>query len=357
MQFRVLEHTNLTPLDEEKDVYHLRLAYSEPFCYQPGDWVTVQPQNPPGLVNEVMVTLALEGDELIELKRAGRLSVREALENYIELTQLNPSILNKVQRQYGLGHWSTRQEMMDYAEGRDVLDLLTEFPGLCDNPYEALLLLSPLAPRYYSLASACEEVGDQEVHLLYKHVRFERAGRARVGAATTHLCDLNPGDTFEGRFVENKTFHLNQENLPAIMVGAGTGAAPYIGFLQRMEALWPDRLDQAWLFFGETFERTCFLFEKRLNAWQAQGLHLKTAFSRDGEQKWYVQDRLWEMRELVWEKLNEGGTFYLCGDKSKMAKDVEAVMLRIFKEVGAVAHPESLWKEWKKNRRIQVDVY
>lgn len=353
-----VEHNqNLTPLDEEKDVFLIRFSYSEPLRYQPGDWLTIQPQNPAPLVAMVLNLLTLDGSEKIEVKRVGEISTQEALNQHLELTQLNPSILNKLQRQYQIGNWADRNEMIDYAYGRDIVDLLESFPVLQQMREAFLQLLSPLAPRHYSIASSIEVIGEQSVDLLYKQVRYHRAGRERLGVATTHLSDLQAGDQIEGRLVENKAFKLNLEASAIILVGAGTGAAPYIGFLQQIEALAPKRMADTYLFFGETAQKTSFLFENHLKDWQQKGLQLNTAFSRDQAEKIYVQDLLWQQKEKVWVLLEQGANFYLCGDKAGMASGVENTLLEILREVGGIAHPESVWKEWKKSRKVQYDVY
>lgn len=195
------------------------------------------------------------------------------------------------------------------------------------------------------------------MHLLYKHVHFHREGRERFGVATTHLSELEPGDQIEGCFVENRAFKLDSDYFPILMVGAGTGAAPYVGFLQQIEQQWPDKISQAWLFFGETYQQSCFLFEQHLKDWQQQGLKLSTAFSRDQSEKLYVQDLLWEHRQQVWQWLEQGGHVFICGDKEQMAKQVEETMLKILTDQGKISHPESVWKEWKKSRKVQYDVY
>ncbi len=365
MQAKVLFNELLTPDHPEKDVFHIGLETEEALDYLPGDWLMVSAENSPELVELVLQKLELSGDEPIELRRLGEMPVREALHYHLELTQLSPAILNKLKRQEGLDDWADRAEMMAYAEGRDIVDLLEAYPqfkglSFCE-------LLAPLAPRYYSIASAPKAVGDKRVDLVYRKVAFERAERERKGLVTTALSALQSGDVIDVALSKNRNFKLPHaledalcEPAPIIMVGAGTGIAPFIGFLQ--EWFLEERCvqnHQAWLFFGETHRDKSHLFETTLAEWETQGLHLRTAFSRDQAHKVYVQDRLWEDRAAVWKLLSDGAFFYLCGDKNQLKVGVESVLLKILQTEGGLdeAAAEALWHDWKKSRRVQFDVY
>lgn len=366
MQFTVVENRNMTHQDDEKDVYFIRLTYDEPATYEAGDWLLIESSNRPSLVDFVLGLLNLTGDEMIEVRRVGEKSVRDALRDNYELTQLNPAILNRIQREYGLEEWADRNDMMAYAEGRDIVDLLKAFPRLQTLGLEFCKMLSPLSPRYYSIASsqkseAAQAYDGRMVDLVYKKIAYHKEGRERFGVATCQLSDLDVGSVIEGDFCTNKVFKLPEDlahnKQPLIMVGAGTGIAPYIGFMEEIAAEHPQHFANTWLFFGETREQTCFLCQDQLQSWEAQGFHLHTAFSRDQEQKVYVQDLLWEHRQDVWQQLEAGGIFYLCGDKTKMAKDVEQTMKKIMVEVGGIEDPDLVWKEWRRARKVQSDVY
>lgn len=366
MQFTVVENRNMTSEDEEKDVYFIRLTYKESLEYTAGDWLQVASQNRPSLVDFVLELLGLSGNEIFEVRRVGKKTIRQALLENFELTQLNPAILNRIQREYALNQWADRNAMMDYAEGRDIIDLLQAFPQLQALGLEFCNMLSPLAPRYYSIASSQHSLAAQDydghmVDLVYKKVAYHREGRDRLGVTTCQLSDLKAGDVIEGDFCENKVFKLPEDlahnQQPLLMVGAGTGIAPYIGFLEEIANQHPQHFENTWLFFGETRAQTCFLCQEQLASWEANGLKLYTAFSRDQAEKIYVQDLLWQHKQEVWQALEDGGIFYICGDKNRMAKDVEQVMKRIMVEVGKIADPDLVWKEWRRARKVQSDVW
>lgn len=365
MQATVLFNELLTPNHPDKDVYHIGLETEAPLGYLPGDWLMVSGENSLELVALVLDKLGLSGNETIELRRLGKMPVKEALHYHLELTQLNPAILNKLKRQYDLNDWADRAEMMAYAEGRDILDLLEAYPFL--QGVEACELLSPLAPRYYSIASAPRAVGDNRVDLVYRRVSFERDSRERKGVVTTALSVLKSSDKIDVALSKNRNFKLPialeesmAQHAPVIMVGSGTGVAPFIGFLQ--EWFLEEKLaknHQAWLFFGETHEEKSHLFKDMMAEWKAAGLQLRTAFSRDQAHKVYVQDRLWEERVAIWQLLEQGAFFYLCGDKTRLKTDVEKTMLAILQTEGGMTDDaaEALWHDWKKQRRVQLDVY
>lgn len=365
MRATVLFNALLTPNHPEKSIYHLGLETEAALDYLPGDWLMVSAENSPDLVDLVLQQLQLRGDEVITLKRFGEMTVREALRYHLELTQLNPAILNKLKREMGLDDWADRAAMMAYAEGRDIVDLLQAYPQLTG--LAVCHYLTPLAPRYYSIASAPKAVGDKRVDLVYRQVAFVREARERNGVVTTALSGLQPGDEIDVALSRNRNFklpHLLEEAMRTtasiIMVGAGTGIAPFIGFLQEWfldEAR--ARNHQAWLFFGETHRDKSHLFATTLAEWEAKGLHLRTAFSRDQAHKIYVQDRLWEAREAIWNLLSDGAFLYVCGDKNQLKTAVEDTFVRILCTEGGLDEAAAirLWQAWKKSRRVQFDVY
>lgn len=359
MQLTVIQNQLLTPQSHDKSIYYLTFKF-DPFgddngaaLYQPGDWLTLQGENQLDMVNQVLDLLNLSGTEKITLRRHGEVTAMTALRSHLEITQLNPAILNKCQRQYGLGDWLDRQEMMEYARGRDIMDLLMLFPSLQSMGVAFLNLLSPLAPRYYSIASARGK--NNTLSILYKHVCYEREGRARQGVTTRFLADLSPSDSLQGALIPNANFKLPEDpRVPIIMIGAGTGLAPFIGFMQQraQESGGGENL----LFFGETHRETSFLFEEALMDWQTQQkLTLFTAFSRDQSQKIYIQDILAQQKERIFSLVQSGGIVYICGSQSGLAVGVEAVLKGIFNE--SVALDDMRWDALKSTRQIQMDVY
>lgn len=363
MKFTVVSNHNLTALCSHKAIYHLVLAPAgEPAGYQPGDWLTLQAHNPQAWVDALLSRLRLSGDEPLALRRVGEVTAREALRNHLEISQLNPAILNKLQRQHGLGDWADRQAMIDYAYGRDILDLLEAFPSLAAQGVDFLTLLAPLAPRYYSIASAPVAVGEQ-VHLLVKQVVYPGPApdkRLHYGVASYAVSQLVAGDEVHAQIKSNPTFKLPEDPAtPIIMIGAGTGLAPFIGFMQQrtQQAAGGENV----LFFGETHRTCAFLFERELSVWQAQGkLQLHCAFSRDQAHKCYVQHRLWEQREAMWARMrDEGAVLYLCGSQFGLAQAVTATWLQILQTLGGYDEvgAQQQWQAWRESRRVQLDVY
>jgi sulfite reductase (NADPH) flavoprotein alpha-component len=381
MQAEVVFNRLLTP-EADKAIYHLRLSLPAPLSYQPGDWLMATPHNPPQLVQACLNALCLSEQTLITLPKHDEMPLSQALHAHLELTQLQPAVLNKLQRRFGWSIWPDRQAMMAFAEGRDLLDLIeflkTEYPELAQ-PDKALAfcqLLAPLSPRFYSIASAPEALGDTQVDLLYRQVVYERARRVRYGAASNVLSGSQPGDKQVVEHNPNPHFKLPEdqpdseagEHTPIMMIGAGTGLAPYFGFLQRRFAEHAsdqsNQNHQAWLFFGEAHAGKTDLLravlpEPILTAWQQQGLQITTAFSRDQAEKIYVQQRLWQARSEVMDWLDRGAHLYLCGDQAQMATQVAQCLIEILQQEGGQTpdQAQATWKHWRQIKRVQYDVY
>jgi len=363
VQLRVKHNINLTPLCADKAIYHLALTPLEPIQldYEPGDWLTLQFENQQAWVQAVLTKLGLSGEEELELRRAGKVSAHEALLRHLEISQLNPALLNKIQRQYQLGDWADRQAMMDYAYGRDIVDLLAVFPELCELGLEFLKLLAPLAPRYYSIASTPVAVGN-EVHLLVKLVAYVNTTvgrRMHYGVASYAISQLQSGERVECELKANPTFKLPQSpDLPIIMIGAGTGIAPFIGFIQQRIA--QRASGRNLLFFGETHQACSFLFEDELTAWQQAGqIELFTAFSRDQPEKCYVQHRVQAYKQVLWSLMEQGAHLYICGSQQGLTQGVTETWLDMIMEFSVCDREGALqiWQAWRKSKRLQMDVY
>jgi sulfite reductase (NADPH) flavoprotein alpha-component len=272
-----------------------------------------------------------------------------------------------------------------------MLDVLAEFPSLVNLGLEFLNWMSPLAPRYYSIASAPNGVGlsgylsgsvTQEINLIYKLVQFTpavsslTAPRQHFGVATRCLSLLSVGDVVQADVKPNRNFKLpSNERLPIIMIGAGTGIAPFIGFMQQRVAQMSHLTmqdvkfedDQAWLnashnvlFWGEASAQTHCLKCHDLRTWEAAGqLQWFAAFSRDQAHKVYVQDCLWQQRALVWQQWQKGAVVYVCGAQATMAKAVEQTWSAIMQSLGGLsqAQADQAWLDAKAQKRIQLDVY
>lgn len=357
MQLRIQEQVDLTPEDQAPHAYLLKLSADSALEYAAGDWVTIQGQNSAELVQQIIHKLKLKPEQTIQLRRYEPCSIEYALTHYLELTLLDPAILNKLVRQHQYQAWSSRAEMQMYAQGRDVLDLVNAFPELVEMGSAFLNLLSPLAPRYYSIASAPECYPNQ-IHVLYKALRYEVDGRLRHGVTSNWMQQSEPGDKLEVEIKPNAHFKLPEDShQPIIMIAAGTGLAPFIGFMQaRVQA----GATQNQLFFGETHQASRFLAQASLQAWQQAGqLDLYTVFSRDHAEKQYVQDALLSHHQAWLSLWQQGANIYICGDKTGLAKGVEQAIKHVWQQAydWTEEQAQQAWLEAKKQRRIQLDVY
>jgi len=365
MFISVAQNSCITPNSLDKEVFYLTFDLPQGMnayqTYAPGDWLTVKAKNHINMVTAVLKLLKLTGKETIELRRAGQVTLYEALEFHLELTQINPAILNKLQRQFGFDEWQDRQAMIDYVYGKDIIDLLESFPQLHQHGVDFLTLLSPLAPRYYSIASAPSS--NNTVSILYRKVTYQANGRQRFGAASSLLADVEVGQRLEVEFKLNPTFKLPQSvSTPIIMIGSGTGLAPFIGFMEQRSLQAVEYADkgQSILFFGETYQKTNCLCCDQFEEWQQQGvLQTYYAFSRDQAEKLYVQDRIQQNKEMVWQLINKGAHLYICGSQTTMAKSVKQTLLKIFEELGNLdaETADTYWHQLRKQKRLQMDVY
>jgi sulfite reductase (NADPH) flavoprotein alpha-component len=250
--------------------------------------------------------------------------------------------------------------LTSFLHGRHVIDLFLEFSKVRFSADELVTLLPALQPRLYSISSSPRKVGDQ-VHLTVAAVRYESLGRTRKGVCSTFLADRVEDEQPVPVYVHsNKSFRLPADaSLPLIMVGPGTGIAPFRAFLQDREA--SGAKGKNWLFFGDQKSSTDFLYREELEAWNKKGLltRLDTAFSRDQTEKVYVQTRMQENARELYDWLEEGGCFYVCGDASRMAKDVDESLHKVIEDIGgktretACEYVENL----RRRKRYLRDVY
>jgi sulfite reductase (NADPH) flavoprotein alpha-component len=247
-----------------------------------------------------------------------------------------------------------------YLWGREVIDPLLEHPEARFTPEEFVKLLRKLQPRLYSIASS-PRVYPEEIHLTVATVQYESLGRQRLGVCSTFLADRVTEEIPVSVFIHSaKHFRLPEDpSRPVIMVGPGTGIAPFRAFLQDRRAL--GATGKQWLFFGEQHAETDFLYREELEALHKEGtLHrFHTAFSRDQEEKIYVQHRMLEEAQELYNWLEEGAYFYVCGDASRMAKDVEQTLLQVIEVAGNKSLEEAMayLEAMKKEKRYRKDVY
>lgn len=359
----VIDKVKITGRDSDKEVYHVELSLDgSGINYEPGDSVGILANNPPALVDAILKQTNLAGTEQVTLKD-GDFSLQEALSDHLEITVLNREVIQKYQEKTGS---KKLQEIIEdetaldrYLYGHDVLDLLEEFP-FNFNAQELADLLRSFPARLYSISSSQSSVGD-EVHITVATVRYSHKGRERGGACSTFLADRIEIDSTVPVFIEkNPAFKLPEnEETPVILIGAGTGVAPYRAFLQHREA--NNQKGKTWLFFGERRFHSDFLYQVEWQKLLKDGYleKIDVAFSRDQEEKIYVQNRLIERQKEVFAWLNNGANIYLCGDMKQMARDVQKTLLQIFETEGGMSEEKALeyLKTLKKEKRFQTDVY
>jgi len=333
--------------------------------YKVGDALGVFPENDPDLVAWVIEALDASGAEEVMEPDGDRVSLYEALLQHYSLgkpTDLMFELL--INRATDPEEASALKDMLandGAAEGDEVLDLLRQFPSARPEPYEFVTALNPLQPRLYSISSSLK-AHPEEVHLTVGIVRYLNGrGRQCKGVCSTFFADrIRPGQKVRAFVHESHGFTVPENtDLPIIMVGPGTGIAPFRAFLEERKAT--KARGKNWLFFGDQQKSVDFLYEKELADYQAQGIltRLDTAFSRDQKEKLYVQTRMLENAAELWKWLNEGAHFYVCGDAKRMATDVDNALKKIVAEQGKMS-PESAKAyvtDLSKSKRYQRDVY
>lgn len=349
----VIDHVNLNSSRSDKETIHLALEFEDGApAYEPGDSLEIFPENDPQLVDEILRATGLSGDE----------GLRKALLAERDITTLSPTTVERFAK--ATGHADAQKfvesgEVKAWIEGRHLIDLIERFPTTLTAEH-LNTVTRPLPPRAYSIASSRKEVGD-EVHLTIAAVRYETHGRARAGVASVHVADrIKNGAKLRVRVKPNKHFRLPSDpSTDIIMVGPGTGVAPFRAFVQERRAT--EAPGRSWLFFGDRHFTHDFLYQLEWQDALEDGSLAKidVAFSRDQPEKIYVQDRIDAHAAEVVEWLDGGAHFYVCGDAKNMAKDVRAAVVRAFESVkglssaDAEAHVASL----ERARRYQQDVY
>ena len=338
--------------------------------YKPGDSLGLFPRNDPELVEALLQRLDTSGDESVELKRKGEFSFREALTEHLTIHRANRKFLKPLMAKLPAGDQQELEQLLSdrtaldqYLNVRDYIAILDEYPAASFTPQEFADSVGGITPRLYSIASA-PGAHPGEVHLTVAIVRYTSFERDRAGLATGYLADrVTVGETPVPGFIQpTRGFVIPEDgSRDIIMVGPGTGIAPFRAFLEQREM--DGASGRNWLIFGEWFEKTTFFYDDEFRAWQESGVlaRIDTAFSRDQCEKVYVQHRLQQAATEVWEWLAAGAYFYVCGDKDYMAKDVHQALIDIAQVQGSLSEEEAehyinrtLMKEEKRYLR---DVY
>lgn len=362
----VLSAARLTGAGSAKDVRHVVIDLSESgLVYEPGDSIGIAAPASPALVEAVLRALGASGEEAVPCPDGVARPAREAFSSYLDIVRpldRTTELLAMV-----AAHPNEAAALRKLTDGdddaqpqdADLLDLIEAFPSARPPLADLARSLPALKPRLYSIASSLRATPGQ-VHLCLGVVRTERRGRVRDGVASTFLADRAVGGGPIAATITTSHFRLPSDPAtPVIMCGPGTGIAPFRAFLQERAAL--GIKGRAWLFFGDQRQETDFLFQSEFETWMADGTlqRLDTAFSRDQSAKVYVQDRMREQGADLWRWLQDGGHFYMCGDASRMAKDVDSALRAIAISQGGLSEAQA--KDWivslARQGRYQRDVY
>ncbi|MDH4470735.1 MAG: sulfite reductase subunit alpha [Verrucomicrobiae bacterium] len=368
--FPSLLRTNrrLTKEDSAKETRHYEVSIAgSGLIYEVGDSLGVFPQNDPLLVQEILERLGFSGEELVPDPNGEIRPIRDTLLRHYAITEPSKQFLAAIaEKDAAASHFTmfstpeAKEHLEKYLWGREVIDPLLEHPQVHFTPEEFVKLLRKLQPRLYSIASS-PKVYPEEIHLTVATVQYESLGRERLGVCSTFLAHRVTQEIPVSVFIHSaKHFRLPEDpNRHVIMVGPGTGIAPFRAFLQERRAIGAP--GKHWLFFGDQRAKTDFLYQEELETMHQEGtLHLfHTAFSRDQEQKIYVQHRMLEEAKELYSWLEEGAYFYVCGDASRMAKDVEQALQKTIELAGGKSPEEALTyvEAMKKEKRYRKDVY
>ena len=364
---QVLINELITAPGSEKETRHVELSIEDGMTYTPGDAVGIVPENRREAVDEVLKALNFTGTERVLDHYKVEIDLDEALRTRLAIGKLTRSSITQLAK---LAPDNASLKSMtgaegkalaeEYAYGREFVDLAEAYPGLITNPQQLFQVLARLTPRMYSISSS-QLAHPENVQTTVRVVRYESHGRDRQGLCSGHLGERAPEGGAMPIFLHaNTQFRLPEDpTAPVIMVGPGTGIAPFRAFLEERQA--KGETGNNWLFFGEQRRSLDFLYQQQLEQMHKDGVltNLHTAFSRDQAKKIYVQDRIAEHAKELYEWLERGAYFYVCGDATRMAKDVELALLDAIANGsnGTLEHANEYLAEMKKQKRYQRDVY
>ncbi|MDG4849027.1 assimilatory sulfite reductase (NADPH) flavoprotein subunit [Peribacillus frigoritolerans] len=364
----VLENINLNGRGSNKETHHLELSLEgSGLTFEPGDSLGIYPKNDSDLVDMLLMELDWDPEETVKVNKQGELrQLRESLISDFEITVLTKSLIEQAAQLSGnedlkeLLKPGNEERLKEYREGRDLLDFVRDFGSWGESAQEFVSILRKMPARLYSIASSLSAYPD-EVHLTIGAVRYESHGRERKGVCSILCADrLQPGDLLPIYIQHNQNFKqpMNPDT-PIIMVGPGTGIAPFRSFIQDREE--SEAKGKTWLFFGDQHFVTDFLYQTEWQKWLKTGVLTKmdVAFSRDTDEKVYVQDRMREQSGELYEWLQKGAAVYICGDEKNMAHDVHNTLIEIIEKEGNMSHADAqaYLEDMQQNKRYQRDVY
>ncbi|MED1818832.1 assimilatory sulfite reductase (NADPH) flavoprotein subunit [Bacillus subtilis] len=364
----VLENLNLNGRGSNKETRHVELSLEgSGLTYEPGDSLGVYPENDPELVELLLKEMNWDPEEIVTLNKQGDVRpLKEALISHYEITVLTKPLLEQAAQLTGNDELrellapGNEENVKAYIEGRDLLDLVRDYGPFSVSAQEFVSILRKMPARLYSIASSLSANPD-EVHLTIGAVRYDAHGRERKGVCSILCAErLQPGDTLPVYVQHNQNFKLPKDpETPIIMVGPGTGVAPFRSFMQEREETGAE--GKAWMFFGDQHFVTDFLYQTEWQNWLKDGVLTKmdVAFSRDTEEKVYVQHRMLEYSAELFEWLQEGAAVYICGDEKHMAHDVHNTLLEIIEKEGNMSREEAeaYLADMQQQKRYQRDVY
>ena len=362
----VLENLNLNGRGSDRETRHIELSLEgSNLDYEPGDSLGVFPENHPRLVNELIAAMGWNADERVTVNKSGeQVSVYEALLRYFEITAVTKPVaqeLAKLSPDSGLANLLANDaEFRNVMNSCDLLDLVQDYNLKGIPAVEFVAVLRKIPARLYSIASSSKSFPD-EVHLTVRTVRYEARGRERYGVCSVHLAErIEAGDSLPVYIQHNPNFKLPENpDAPIIMIGPGTGVAPFRSFLGEREETGAE--GKTWLFYGDQHFLTDFLYQTEWQRSLKDGVLTKmdVAFSRDTEHKVYVQHRMLENSKELYQWLQEGAVIYVCGDEKKMAHDVHGALATILEQEGGLTSEQALeyLTRLQQEKRYQRDVY
>ncbi len=363
----ILENVNLNGRGSNKETRHLELDLEgSNLTYEPGDSLGIYPENDRVLVEQVIEEMGWDPNEQVAINKQGEVqSIREALTKTYEITSLTKPLLQKIaaltpNEELNNVLDAEGEELKTYLYGRDLVDLVRDFGPWPVPAIDFISVLRKIPVRLYSIASSSKANTD-EVHLTIGALRYDAHGRDRKGVCSGQCAERSqPGDVLPVFVQRNQNFRLPEHpDTPVIMIGAGTGVAPYRAFLQEREET--GARGESWLFFGEQHFVTDFLYQVEWQKWLKEGVlsRMDVAFSRDTDEKIYVQHRMLERSKELYEWLDQGAHVYVCGDEKYMAKDVHAALVTILEQEGNLSESEAeaYLADLRNEKRYQRDVY
>ncbi|WP_373232875.1 assimilatory sulfite reductase (NADPH) flavoprotein subunit [Cohnella sp.] len=367
-QAEVLENLNLNGRGSDRETRHIEISLEgSKLQYEPGDSLGIYPENHPRLVDDLIEAMGWNADELVTINKIGdKRSLREALLRHYEITVLTKPLLTQAAELTSsnelkeLLESGREQELRDYIGERDLLDLVQDYSIKGVPAGEFVSILRKIPARLYSIASSLKSFPD-EVHVTVRTVRYETQGRDRYGVCSVQLAErIQPGDSLPVYIQHNTNFKLPESgDTPIIMIGPGTGVAPFRAFLGEREETGAE--GKTWLFYGDQHFSTDFLYQVEWQRWLKEGVltRMDVAFSRDTDKKIYVQHKMLEKSRELFQWLQEGACVYVCGDEKKMAHDVHAALGTILVQEGGLSPEESVQylTRMQQEKRYQRDVY